>query len=250
MRQFPSTQNRSDELMAQADSIARNVVEKNPHVVAVLLTGGLARGFADEFSDVDLEVFFHREHTWTWVSPMTNTYTPQGNFVEFEKRCLEAWMNPRNDENIWTMANRWDKSHARILYDPQGEVGQLLKKKLIFRPGELKTLRHEARGCEWLADSVADIWVQRGDLAAAHHSVNRGIDLLLDYLFLKNREFIPFEKWKLVCARQLPILPKDFERRIHHAMLIKELSEADLRGRQSVFLPLVNEAHHLPNKRT
>jgi hypothetical protein len=251
MKNTPGTQNLAAELMAEVERIVREIVKRNSHLVGVLLSGSLARGYADQYSDVDLEVFYHRGHpAIAWPDGWElETFTPQGNYIDAEKRCFEVWMNPRNDGNIWTMATRWDKSHAEVLYDPQGKLRDLLRKKLVFRPGELRRLRNEARDCLWLACGVADAWIERHDIAAAHHSVNCGISLLLDYLFLKSRQFIPFEKWKLFLAKQLDILPKGFEQRVHEALLVTGLSEPDLRRRQSALLPLVKEAHQLPNKR-
>jgi len=247
MKRFPDTRNLAAELMAEAEKILPTLVEKNPNAVGILLSGGLSRGFADALSDVDFEIFFHRKQKRHWMS---NQYTPQGNIVEFDMSCFEDWNDPRKDEMIWTMVNRWDKSHAKVMYDPAGKLEALLKKKLVFRPGELKWLKGLKRDAWWLIDDVATSWIQRGDLVAAHHSINRGIDLLLDYLYLKNREFIPYEKWKLFYASQLEILPADFERRVGEALVVNELSEECVQTRQAAMLPLLEEAYRLPNKKT
>ena len=246
MEELPATQNRAAELMAEVEKILPMIVEKNPHVVGILLSGGLSRGFADEFSDVDFEVFFHRKQKKGW---MDNPCTPQGNIVEFDTRCFEDWNDPRKDESIWTMANRWDKSHAKVLYDPAGKLKALLKRKLVFRPGELRWLKREKYDAWWLIDEVAPSWIQRGDLVAAHHSMNGGIDLLLDYLYLKNRAFIPHSKWKFFYAKQLKVLPADFVKRMGEALVVSELSEECVQARLAAILPLLEETYRLPNKK-
>ena len=232
------------------EKIVPMVLEKNPHVVGILLTGGLSRGFADELSDVDFEVFLRRTQNRRWVAPLSSQHTPQGNVVEFDLHCFEEWNDPKKDEIIWTMANRWDKSYAKVLYDPAGQVETLLKRKLVFRPGELKRLKRQARDAKWLVNGVATSWIQRGDFSAAHHSVNHGMDLLLDYLFLKNRTFIPYNKWKFFFAKQLEVLPTNFEQRMGEALVVKELSQIDVQRRQAAILPLIEEAYLLPKRKS
>ena len=249
MEQPTGTQGPIDELLAQADGIVCHLVQEAPHVVAVLLSGSLARGTADHLSDIDMTVFVRREHIKAGIPALPDECLSPAAWVDLPVHCLERWMDPRNDELIWTMTNRWDKSHAKILHDPQGEALRLLAKKLVFRPGELRALKREARECMWFVRGVAGSWVERGDLVAAHYCVDHGVDRLLDYLFLKNRQFIPYEKWKLPYVRQLPALPHDFDARLQPALLVREVSEAELRRRQLALVPLIDEAYQLPTVR-
>jgi predicted nucleotidyltransferase len=249
MKQPTHTQGHIHELHAQADRMVRHVVREAPHVVAVLVTGGLARGTADHLSDIDMTVFVRREHIKAGIPALPDECLSPVAIVDRFVQCLEQWMDPRNDERIWTMTNRWEMSHAKILHDPQGEARRLLAKKLVFRPGELRALKQVARESMWLVRGVADSWVERGDLVAAHYCVDQGVDRLLDYLFLKNRQFIPHEKWKLWYVRRLPALPHDFDARLQPALLVREVSEAELRRRELALVPLIDEAYQLPNVR-
>lgn len=251
MQQSPKTENIAAQLMPEVGRVAAAIAGSNPDVVGILLTGGLARGFADHFSDIDIEVFFPNEDRAkpTASKGLDNHCLPQGNFIEFTRHNFKEWMNPRNEPRIWTMANRWDKSNARILHDPEGKIARMLQIKLVFRRDERRRLQSQARNNSiWLAKGVANSWAKRGDLAAAHHAVNCGIDLLLDYLFLKNGRFIPHAKWKLFLGQQLPTLPQQFAERIGEALLVKELTPDDLSRRQAVFVPLVKESQRLPNQ--
>jgi hypothetical protein len=250
MKSFPMTGNRAQDLILEAKRIADSIAATNPHVSGILLTGGAARGFADHLSDLDIEVFYRRNLTKVVLPPgaASGNYSPQGNYIETELRCHDEWADRRNDERIWTMANRWDKRHAQILHDPRGEIAALLRRKLVFRPGELKELRRDAHGdMRWLCRGVAQDWIERGDLHAAHHVINTAIDLLLDFLFLKSSAFIPHPKWKLFFARQLEIIPRDFDARLAEALIVREYSAEDIRRRQAALFALVIEAQHLPN---
>jgi hypothetical protein len=246
MKRLPQTPNRAAELMVEVEKLLPKVLEMAPRAIGVVLAGGLARGFADECSDVDILVFHHRNEK---VPYMPYQYLPQGNCVEFGACCFEDGNDPDKDSLIWTMANRWDKSYAKILHDPEGELQALFKKKLVFRPGELKALKGKARDAWWFIDECATSWITRGNIIAAHHAINRGIDLLLDYLYLKNREFIPYDKWKSFYAMQLEILPDSFEERVGKALIIRELSAECVQARQAVLDPLMKEAYQLPNKK-
>ncbi len=251
MKVLPHTANRSTELLIEVDKFVATIVEKNPQIIGILLSGGLARGFADHFSDIDIEIFHPRGFSKLILpeSPRGSHWTPQGNEIEIEKSCFEDHLDPQNDEMLWSMSNRWDKVHANILYDPKGHIANLLKSKVVFRPGEWEIL-HKLAGTspQWLATNVANSWVERGDIAAAHHVLNCAISLLLDYLFLSNQQFIPPDKWKLFYSKQLELLPENFEQRIHQSLLVGGFTGLELHRRQSVFIPLVSDAQNLQKK--
>ena len=244
MKVLPNTTNRRAELLIEVDKFVATIIEKNPYIIGIILSGGLARGFADHFSDVDIEIFHPRGYSKLILpeSPRGSHWTPLGNEIEIMKSCFEDHINPQNDEILWDMVNRWDKSHAIILYDPKGYIAKLLKTKVVFRPGEWEKLHKLAgTGPQWLATTVANSWVERGDIAAAHHVVNCAINLLLDYLFLMNKQFIPDDKWKLFYAKQLETLPENFEQRIHQSLQVGEYTRQELQRRQSVFMPLLSD---------
>ena len=110
-------------------------------------------------------------------------------------------------------------------------------------------MKGRARDAWWFVDECATSWITRGNTVAAHHAINRGIDLLLDYLYLKNREFIPHDKWKLFYAMQLEILPDNFEERVGEALIVRALTGECVQARQAVLGPLMKEAYQLPNKK-
>jgi hypothetical protein len=80
-------------------------------------------------------------------------------------------------------------------------------------------------------ETVTGAWVARGDLVSAHYCVNYALDLMMSVLFALNKEFLPPQKWRIFYSYSLKWLPKDYEKLVKEAMLVKSLSAQDLERR-------------------
>lgn len=163
-------------------------------VVGVLLIGGVARGYADHFSEPDLAVYLTRPHFEDWTRRGRAPF-PEGD------SCLDGWhvdldylCYEDEVEAEWEHTKRWDRSYVVILHDPQGWMREMLTCRAILVEEEKSRLidRRLTNG-DYFCELVVPSWLHRGDLLAAHHCLNIALDSLIETVFLANDELIPFE---------------------------------------------------------
>ncbi len=169
--------------------------------------------------------------------------------MEIEFFNFEDYSDPNNDDLNWTMENRWDKSHSKIVYDPNDEVRNLLKAKIIFRKDELKnSIKRAHTYAYWFGNMVSESWLERGDILSASTSMNVALENFVDFLFLANGEFIPHRKWKFFYVKELGSLPTDFSERFNNVYLAKTVTAKEVRSRIGAFAELLKEAEGMPKK--
>jgi hypothetical protein len=83
-------------------------------------------------------------------------------------------------------------------------------------------------GYTWTLPS--DVWRQRGDLDAAHLSVDYGLDLALQALFLINGLQVPYVKWRLFLATGVAWQPARLRKRLAEILRVAR-DETTLDGR-------------------
>jgi hypothetical protein len=212
-------------------------------VVGVLLTGGVARGYADHFSELDLAIYLTRQHFEGWTRRGLALF-PEGDscldgwHVDFDYFCYEDEV-----EAEWEHTKRWDRSYAVALYDPQGLMHEMLARKAILTQEEKQRLtsRHLILYGEYFCTLVVPSWLHRGDLLDAHHCLNTALDSLIRVVFLANDELIPFDKWTLNLSYTLPWTPQDWQERVEQAVLVREVSQVDVERRCALIRDLFAE---------
>jgi predicted nucleotidyltransferase len=206
-------------------------------VAGIVFMGGLARGFADRFSDVDIDVYLgveDRKLRETIRKMVADEQKRSGIDIDLPIYFLGAFKKRR-----WTEIDRWDYSHAVIVHDLKGEVKRLFDQKLaVPRDFWMKRIATCAEHLKWYCcptgenvDTIAEAWVERGDLASAHYCVTYAIDVLLRLIFALNREFVPPQKWGIFYSYTLKCLPSNYEELLTEGMIIRELSTNDLERR-------------------
>jgi hypothetical protein len=224
-----------------------------PEVIGILITGGLARGFTDQFSDIDIELFLNKKDFGKWErkSPIELNRKLYNNDVEIEFFNFDEHNDENNDNSIWTMENRWDKSHSKLVYDPNGKVQKLLKSKVIFRRNELKnSIKRAHTYAYWFGNMIAESWLERGDILSASSSINIAMDNLINFLFLINGEFIPHKKWKFFYVKELSSLPMDFSEKFNKIYLAKTDTAENIKDRINSFAELLKDAETIPQKKS
>jgi predicted nucleotidyltransferase len=229
-----------EEFFEKAELIAKDL-SKLEGVVGITLTGGLSRDYADEYSEIDLIVYFEKNAFKEWL--YAKAFLPEGDskykgsYVDIEYLCYEDEL-----KSEWSHYKKWDSSYAKILYDPQELIKKLLQEKTSLSEKEKEELIDRyftlyGAFFEW----VVSQWVHREDYLAANHCLNTLLDSIIKMVFLVNGEFIPFEKWTLNFSYSLEWTPKNWEEKIREAMLVKKISEEEVKRRQSILSSLLKE---------
>jgi predicted nucleotidyltransferase len=237
-----SSANAYDPYLRQARAFADRLAACEG-VLGVLLTGGVARGYADHFSELDLAVYLTLPHFEGWTRrglapfPEGDSYL-DGWHVDFGYLCYDDEI-----EAEWEHVKRWDRSYALILHDPQGLMQDMLARKAVLTGEEKGRLigRHLILYGDYFCSLVAPSWLHRGDLLAAHHCLNVALDALVKAIFLANDELIPFEKWTLNLSYTLAWRPPGWRERVEQALLVREVSRADAERRCALIRDLFAE---------
>jgi predicted nucleotidyltransferase len=216
-------------------------------VVGVLFTGGIARGFADKYSDVDVYVFISQEDAS--VHDLVKTITSeienrQGLETDIEVHVFGSFM-----EQEWNEYLKWDLSNSKIAFDREGMLSSRLAKRLKMNDEEWNL--RVARAMLYLSwysfpersdiPSMIDLWDDRGDPSSAQYAVSYALELVVEILYALNRSYLPAPKWRLHYIKKLDWIPKNFSAVFEDAMLIREISVKDARRRASSLLPLWEE---------
>jgi predicted nucleotidyltransferase len=243
MNQRIKTKNLAEELLSASQQYI-DELSNYSEVVGIIITGGLARGFVDRFSDIDIEVFLYGTdfEIWERESPIELNRRVGDHEVEIEFFNYEEFSDSSYDYILWTMENRWDKSHSKIVYDPYKKIVNLINSKVVFRKGELKdSLTRTHKYAYWFGNIVAESWLQRGDVVSAAGSINNALENLVDFLFLLNSEFIPHKKWKYFYVKELNRLPRDFAERFDAIYLAKTDTTKNICSRIRSFNELLKD---------
>ena len=206
-------------------------------VAGIVFIGGLVRGFADRYSDVDIIVFLSRRDAKVRKRIRGLGVDEQrrlGIDVDLEVHFLEDFKRWK-----WDEVDKWEFSRAEIVFDPKGEVGKVFGEKLRVRKGFwVKRVVVCGEYLKWYCcppkkdvGTVAECWVERGDLVSAHYCLTYGVDLLVRIVFALNREFLPAPKWRIFYSYELKWLPENHRRLLGEAMLVKSFSVKEFRRR-------------------
>jgi len=92
--------------------------------------------------------------------------------------------------------------------------------------------------CKDEVGTIAEMWVDRGDLLSAHYCLNYSVDLVVGILYALNKEFMPTQKWRIFHSYRLKWLPTDYKKLMQEAATVKNLSERNLNRRIKVLRKL------------
>lgn len=210
---------------------------KNEAVSGIIFLGGLARGFTDKYSDVDILVLMNKKDKRLKREIQriaAEEHSLSGLDIDLEAHFLGDFERKR-----WNEMDKWDFSHAEIVYDVNGEIQDLITRKVRVSKGFwLKRIVVCGEHLKWYCcppredvGTITEAWIERGDLTSAHYCLNYSIDLMIQMIFALNRELLPPPKWVLFYSYGLKWLPKNFKRLVEEALTAKELTTAELNRR-------------------
>ena len=213
----------------KARELARAWSRRYRGIEAIMLTGGVARGYADEHSEIDLTVFLSPATYRSWVRLFRSP------LVEGDNLVGDTWVDTHlttiaiERERTWESLDVWDASFAKILLDRKVRLRKLLEEKCETSPPPWR-LHEEAIIAEWFMELGVE-WIDRTDIVAAHHLLNRALDRFLFLLFEAQGERLPFDKWQMNLSRSLRVLPARYETRIREWLSVRSFTARDVRRR-------------------
>jgi len=215
-------------------------------VCGILYHGGLVRGFADRFSDLDITVFLDRDDKGLQRairSIALHEERHSGLEIDLMIHDLEDSRKKR-----WDEIERREFSKAKVVFDPKGQIEELLSEKLsMSRDFWVSRVAPLTEYLKWYCcppgegvGTIAEAWVERGDLVAAHHCMSYGLEVVLEMVFALNREFFPSPKWSLFDSYRLKWLPDDYRHLVQETMVVRSFSKTDLDRRLNAVRQLWN----------
>lgn len=225
-------------------------------VCGILCHGGLVRGFVDRFSDLDITVFLARGDKQLQADI-------RGIALDEERRSgleIDLMIHDLEDyrKKRWDEIERREFSKAKVVFDPEGQIKELLSEKLsVSRDFWVSRIATLTEYLKWYCcppgegvGTITETWVERGDLVAAHHCMSYGLDLILEMMFVLNREFFPSAKWRLFDSCGLKWLPGDYSHLVQEIMIMRSFSKGDLDRRLNAMRQLWDRVIHKVEEET
>jgi GNAT superfamily N-acetyltransferase len=204
--------------VALAEVLVRQV-RRRPCVEAIVGLGSLGRGFADRWSDIDLAILGRGTglrrlpHGERWLAGTSIDFY----VVDLDRSPPAVWDESRRQalgEGVVLFARGRDllRSLRRVLRLGARERKHLIR-ELVLKIGwlgfEPRSWYNQVR-CGYLWSLPHDLWLQRGDLASAHATVDQALGHAFELLFVLNGRLVPDLKWRRFLVAGLPWLPADF----------------------------------------
>jgi len=189
--------NRYGEFLSAARIIARKISTID-HVMGILATGGIGRGYCDDYSDLDLAVYVDDEKVkevkkYIALGYLRNKEISLDTPVESYQKALSA----KSPGAFWTQVMRWDRENSVILHDTKGRIKNLLREKLIFPEWErMRLLKKHRQAAEEHLLGYFETWEKRGNNINLADALLRGTEHVILWIYAKNRKFCPYSpKW-------------------------------------------------------
>jgi len=189
--------NRYREFLSVAKIISRKI-SKIEGVVGIVATGGIGRGYCDDYSDLDLIVYVEEEKVKEIKEYIAVGYLRYKDIeLDTPVESYQKVLNYKVPSRYWSQVQRWEIGNALVLFDTKGRIKDLFKEKLIFPDREQKILLEKHRQeVEFHLKYNFETWEKRGDMINLADSLIRGTESLILWIYAKNRKFQPFtSKW-------------------------------------------------------
>ncbi|KYH36999.1 MAG: hypothetical protein AYL29_009240 [Candidatus Bathyarchaeota archaeon B24] len=217
------------EKLAEAISVAEEFASKlkRKGVVGIVFLGGIARGYFDKFSDIDIIIFKEKK---------AELGMRREDEIEFKGFKIDYEITNYEDKlkSEWDIVERWAFSKAKVFYDPQGKIKALIDMKVRLKEEERRWMIIEGMTqSEWYCNYCSESWIYRNDVLSAHRSINLALEYLMKALFGLNNQLLPSEKWLMYLVQRLKWLPRGFNEKLKEILLIREFSIKELQRRRN-----------------
>ena len=218
------------EKLAEAIIVAEEFASrfKRKGIIGIVFLGGIARGYFDKFTDIDI-IIFKRKNAKLRMKLEDE--------IEYKNFTIDYEITNYEDsiKSEWSTEKRWAFSTVKIFYDSQGKIKALIDKKVIpLKSTEKKMMLIEGMTqSEWYCNIMTNSWILRGDILGAHYSIYFALDELLKAIFALNNELLPNKKWRIYQVQRLKWLPKKFNEKLKEIMLMKNNSVKEIQRRRN-----------------
>lgn len=206
-------------------------LKDKPEVEGVVILGGMGKhAYFDIFSDVDIAVFIRScKKKPSWLPEFEFDVFTEGVELHFNVHQQDL---SREWASVWDDAKRDAYQNGIIVFDRNLKVAELINNKINISNNELREriIRQYVKIPPMCLVNPRR-QLRRGYVTLAHHTLNNGIDVLIDTLFVVNRKFIPHIKWKLERSINLGYVPKDYARKIEEAIRVPSITPEEFRRR-------------------
>lgn len=231
-------------------SVANKFIEelkKNKDVLGVMHLGGIARGSADEYSDIDISVFSYE--------PLKIELGEK----EVEPGCIIETFNVAINQGYddWSSIQKEAYQEGVIAYDTNDTIKDFLDKALFYdekkRIKDILTLVFEIawhgwvykpfqnkkiKGYKWVLPN--NLWQMRGFEKNAYYVANQSVNYLIELLYAINKKWVPDYKWRYIKSFNLNYLPKKYEMKINY-LLYEEWNELTWSTKDEYFQSMLDE---------
>jgi predicted nucleotidyltransferase len=223
-----------------AEDFVRLKLAKAEGVVGALLVGSSSMGYADSSSDIDLEVFV-TEKSYNKKRQTRGDYDSyQGLDISWRWMTLKELENElrdwENDVDLWVY------SKCRILLDRGGKLGSLLAKYKKYPEKiwleKLFLYWYYATGNAPYDSGKA---IRRKDLISAQLYLTQAMEYYTSLIFILNKSFVPYRKWRLRELAKLKYKPDDYIGMLRSVLTTEKWTEQEFEAKQRIINDLVSE---------
>jgi hypothetical protein len=235
-----SKQNEVARRRALAEQVAPSYAA-NPKVAGVLLAGSVARGIADQFSDIEIDVFWHAPPTeadrlapieragWKPLYSVADQNEWADGFYiggvkvdtsQFLVSTIERWL-----DDVVERANTEPEYQVRITAIQHGRPlhgAELIERWRAQTAAYPEALAHAmiAQHLEFRPRYLLEMLAARDDVLVLHRDLVDAEQRILDVLMGLNRRYAPhpYHKWLDWEIGQLRLAPPDLNRRLRQVL--------------------------------
>ena len=232
-------------------------------VLGISISGSLASDSADEFSDIDLDLWLSEETYKKWIvecplmdylkeySPNRETPTNISFLIrDLYKFDLTLLSTDRVKKEVWKIEQKANRMDSIILFDADNIVKNLLNEKIKSESGTFNDKEKysvtEPNPEEYYIFYISaylnyhiPVAIAREKFEQAHLNLNWAINLLIELLWIKKIKFFPYMKsrWNL----PEKYLNEDEKNLLGDAMVVKDHSKEDVQRRRKILRELFSK---------
>ncbi|CCK78671.1 MULTISPECIES: DUF4037 domain-containing protein [Desulfobacula] len=145
---------------------------------------------------------------------------------DFYKRFTGLAHAPENNMQWVNLSDEYlcACTSGKVFFDPLGQFSDIRNKLLNFYPEDVRLFKIAAK-CMTCAQSGQYNFmrsVKRGEVFAAAYALNTFCSDIISLVFLLNKKFVPFYKWKHRAVRELSILGESIYENITQLLFVND----------------------------